>query len=126
MQCGTENEGDTSRYLGYSNVQWAEGDYSRSPDQRWALYLITGSADNQTYSNIFVFDTIIYPELKNKESKPTKFHMNNPKAQFFVPVRFSARESETTWDVQNNCATIKYGALKYRIDLKTFSFLRIE
>jgi len=101
---------------------------SQSSDGRLAIYMESGRMHDVDYCKVFLFDTTVYPNLKEAGVFPSKFQKKNPKALFFIPIKFYARIVDFEWNDENNKVRIKQAAvneveaLNYEIDLNSFSF----
>ena len=66
-------------YSQQQKIEWAEGNLNISLSGKRAVYLRTTSDSDpaKLFSQIFVFDTNIYPDLV-KRGYPNEYEMNNP------------------------------------------------
>ena len=107
-----------------------ESHISKSSNGDSVIYLESAKVSNDSYCKIFIFDTNVNPNLKEEGTFPSEFQKNNPKALFYIPVKFYARMTNFKWNEKNNTVSIKQTAvneveaLNYEIDLKDFSFTK--
>lgn len=119
-------------YTNRAEFQEDESHISQSSDGRLAIYMESGRMHDAAYCKIFLFDTKVYSNLKEEGTFPSKLQKNNPKALFFIPIKFYARITDFEWNDKNNKVSIKQAAvndekaLNYEIDLNSFSFYKKE
>jgi hypothetical protein len=117
-------------YVNREQFQEDESHISKSPDGDLVIYMESAKMHDNAYCKIFLFDTKVYPNLKEEGTFPSKLQKNNPKALFYIPVKFYARITNFKWDKKNNKVSINQAAvndesaLNYEIDLKSFSFTK--
>ncbi len=113
---------------------WAEGHMTRSPDNRWLVLMRSTSAPSpeESFINLLVFDTDLYPDLKADKAAPSKVHRQNPHASYVIPVQMYARMTTFRWNDERHVVEITQGQvnalepLTYRLDLETFSLTKVE
>lgn len=122
--------GSIINYRSLEKYKEQESHISQSLDGRLAIYLESGRMHDADYCKVFIFDTAVYPNLKEAGVFPSKLQKNNPKALFFIPIKFYARITDFEWNDKNNKVSIKQAAvnhekaLNYEIDLNSFSFYK--
>ena len=115
-------------YTNRAGFQEDESHISQSLDGRFVIYMESGTRHDDSYCKIFIFDTKVYPNLKEEGGFPSKLQKNNPKASFYIPLKFYARITSFKWNEKNNTVSINQPAvndekaLNYEIDLNNFSF----
>jgi len=115
-------------YTNRENFTVDESHVSKSLDGSLVLYMESANVDDNAYCKIFLFDTKVYPNLKEEGTFPSKLQKNNPKALFYIPLKFYARITTFKWHEKNNTVSINQPAvndvkaLNYEIDLNNFSF----
>jgi len=113
---------------------WAEGRMTRSPDNRWLVLKRTTSTPvpEDSFINLLVFDTDLYPNLKEEKATPSRTQRKNPRASYVIPAQMYARVTTFRWDADRPVVDISQGRvnmlepLAYRLDLDSFSLMRIE
>lgn len=117
--------------LNYTNRELFKTDESHlsySSDGSLVLYMETAEVYDDAYCKIYVFDTSMYPNLKEEGTIPSTFQKNNPKTLFYIPVKFHARITNFDWNDKSNIINITQESvndempLNYDIDLNSFSF----
>jgi len=117
-------------YKNREHFQEEESHISKSSNGDLVIYLESAKVGNDSYCKIFIFDTKVNPNLKEEGTFPSEFQKNNPKALFYIPVKFYARMTNFKWNEKNNTVSIKQAAvndieaLNYEIDLKDFSLAK--
>lgn len=124
---------ESKMYLDRPRFKWVEGFHTLSPDKKWAVHMRTTSTREpaSSYIEIFVFDTNVYPELK-QDSSPNRYQYQNPKASFLVPVQFSGRIMKGEWELNKNVLKLNQAeihglqSINYELDLESFSLYKIQ
>ena len=117
-------------YTNRAKFQEDESHVSQSLDGSLVIYMESANVDDHAYCKIFLFDTKVYPNLKEEGTFPSKLQKNNPKASFYIPLKFYARITNFKWNEKNNTVSIHQPAvndvkaLNYEIDLNNFSFYK--
>ncbi|QXP59977.1 hypothetical protein [Olleya sp. HaHaR_3_96] len=115
-------------YTNRENFTVYESHISQSLDGRLVLFMESGKMDDDAYCKIFLFETKVYPNLKEQGTFPSKLQKNNPKALFYIPLKFYARITTFKWHERSNTVSINQAAvndekaLNYEINLSNFNF----
>jgi len=113
-------------------ISWSEFYFLLSPNQKRALYIrSTCPSDIKPYTEIFIFDTKIYPELKKPDASMKRRQINNPSAAFLLPLRLSARSLSINWSLDDKSVLLKQTNISnlpeiiYRLNLENYSLMRL-
>ena len=125
---------ESIHYSNRQKIDFCELQISLSPDKQWAVFLRTTSTSQpeDSFAQILVFKTDVYPNLKQEGAFPSTAQCNNPHASFLIPVMLYARMADIRWRTEGRVVEIHQGEvngiepISYRLDPESFSFTRLE